>query len=157
LQTLASTYGRAGQKKYLTTLTPQSASTDSWATLVNQTPHNPGGEQARRAAHNDNIRAGAVSGFDGYLDVASILESSVNSDLWVVNGSANYAEAGDGLHPNAAGNDLVGTYINANLSKFVYASNDSFERMLAANSNTPRMRQVARDVAASYGVVALRK
>lgn len=72
-----------------------SDSTDSWATLGNQTAN----------AHNGTlnllktaIRAG-LSGMNGYLELANVMQNTPTDGLWVVNGTANYYTA-DGAHEN---------------------------------------------------------
>lgn len=86
---------------WLTTIAPYTTSTDSWATLVNQTV---GTYESNRVAYNTTLRAGGISGIAGVFDVGSIVESSLNSGLWPVNGTAYYytGPVGQGLHENAA-------------------------------------------------------
>lgn len=91
---------RSGQKRYQTTWTPHSSSTDAWASLGNQTAIN----NIDRATFNTDARA-ILSNTLGTIDVASSLESSLNSGLWLVSPSPPYT--GDGVHPNTAGNILV--------------------------------------------------
>jgi hypothetical protein len=88
----------AGKRYWICTLAPYTTSSDSYATLANQTVVS---SNAQRIAYNTAVRAGVPSMF-GYLDIASRVESSLNSGFWKVNGTANYATA-DGLHesPNA--------------------------------------------------------
>lgn len=94
---------RSGQKIYQTTITPDSTSTDSWATLVNQTTvPNPTTEYA---ALNTAIRA-ILANTTGTYDVTSVVENSLNSSLWPVTGAANFATS-DGLHPSSVGYNAV--------------------------------------------------
>jgi hypothetical protein len=89
--------GRADQKIIQSTITPNSTSTDGWATLGNQTTINPTGH----STFNSALRAGTTGlSLAGYYDLASVVESSSNSDLWAVNGVSGFGTA-DGLHPNA--------------------------------------------------------
>lgn len=95
--------GLLGDKPaYLCTVSPDTTSTDSWATTTNQTAF---GQEAARVSLNALIRAG-VSGYAGVFDIADVTESARNSGLWAVNGSANYA-TNDGLHESAAMNQLI--------------------------------------------------
>lgn len=79
----------AGKNFYGITITPETTSTDDWATTVNQTPTamNP-----ERIAYNTTVRAGPA-GWAGVFDMASILESGLNSGLWKAPGWTD-----DGLH-----------------------------------------------------------
>lgn len=94
-------FGAAFQKKYQTTITPMSTSTDAFATLVNQTAR---ASAAERMTFNNAVRAGSV-GPTGFFDIASVLESSVNSDKWIVAPTPPYT--GDGIHPTPSGYLLV--------------------------------------------------
>jgi len=119
-------WSRRGARVRACTLVPRATSTDSWATLGNQTPmaSNPA-----RIIINDWIRAGApldaatkapaavgapgsiVAGqtghpLVGYIDTADAVESARNSGLWIVNGSANYATS-DGTHPGGTAYGLI--------------------------------------------------
>lgn len=93
-------FARGGQKIYQTTITPNSSSTDAWATTVNQTALH----QATRATLNQAIRAG-ISGATGFYNAASILETSQDSDIWIVAPSPPYTA--DGIHPSGTGYALV--------------------------------------------------
>jgi lysophospholipase L1-like esterase len=110
-----------GVPLYQTTITPQTTSTDSWATVINQTVANSTNETARLAI-NDWLRDGApitaapIAGgvaasigavalragqsghpLAGVIEVADLAESARNSGKW----NANYTS--DGTHPNATG------------------------------------------------------
>lgn len=121
-----------GQRVLACTITPRSSSTDSWATLANQTPHSA---NATRVAINDWIRGGApidattksavAVGTAGavlmgdvrhpayaYYETADTVESARNSGLWKVTSSANGWTA-DGLHPSTAGHTAMATVIDA--------------------------------------------
>ncbi len=88
----------------LETVVPRSTSTDSWVTLVNQTTNF---SNAQRITLNTSIRAG-ISPFGTALDVASILESSLNSGLWGVTGSSGInAFTIDGIHGTRTANLLI--------------------------------------------------
>lgn len=86
------------------TISPRSSSTDSWATVANQTTHT---NNAIRVAVNDAIRQSAVvSGAQGarklagFFEMADALESARNSGLFKADGGA---WTGDGIHENQRG------------------------------------------------------
>ena len=108
------------------TTTPWSSSTDSWATVGNQTPALP--SEANRVAWNTWLRDGApltvglaavASGGSGIragetghplldvVDVAAAVESSLNSGRWMVGATD------EGLHPNATGHVLMAAPLTA--------------------------------------------
>jgi hypothetical protein len=78
---------------HVTTLAPSTTSTDSWATLVNQTP---AASNAQRVVYNTAVRLNAL-GYDPAYDCAAVAESSLNSGKWQVDGTANKYSI-DGLH-----------------------------------------------------------
>jgi hypothetical protein len=85
-----------GVKVYQTTITPNSTSTDLWATPGNQT----GVQTTLRAGINTWLR-GTPGPLSGTIEVGAYLETSTNSNIWISNGTANkYTQ--DGLHPNPA-------------------------------------------------------
>jgi hypothetical protein len=106
---------------YHTTIEPSTTSTDSWATLANQTILSwntsrvsfnnwlRDGAPIASAANPTAVAAGAAglrmggTGHPllGYLEMADVVESSRDSGKWKVNGSANFATA-DGLHQTPA-------------------------------------------------------
>lgn len=96
---------RTGQKIYQTTWTPHASSTDGYLTLANQTAL----DNAARTSFNTAARA-VFSNTLGTIDVASVLESSLNSGIWVVTPTPPYT--GEGVHPTPSGYLLVQ---NANL------------------------------------------
>lgn len=104
-----------GSRIYDITIGPQTNSTDNWSTLVNQTVVS-GTNESIRLAFNAWIRRG-TSGQDGYFDISSQNESSLNSGLWVVNGSSDYATT-DGIHENSVENQLIASsgIINPNFA-----------------------------------------
>jgi len=94
----------AEKKAYQTTITPRTTSTDSWATTGNQT-HTSGTVEARRTSLNNTLR-GIPTGLTDCFDVADAIETSRDSGIWRVTGSANGYTA-DGVHPNTPGSLLV--------------------------------------------------
>jgi hypothetical protein len=82
----------------LTTLSPVSTSTDSWATTVNQTTH---ATNAVRTAHNDWRRT-VPAGYFACYETADAVESARNSGLWAVTGAA-FGIASDSTHASNGG------------------------------------------------------
>jgi lysophospholipase L1-like esterase len=78
---------------YQTTITPKTTSTDSWATVANQTVAET---ESIRVQLNDWIRT-VPTPLSGIFDVADMVETSRNSGIW----KANLTD--DGIHPVAAG------------------------------------------------------
>jgi GDSL-like Lipase/Acylhydrolase family len=97
---------RAGQKIYQTTWTPDASDSGSpspvFTTLNQQTALN----NAARTTFNTDARA-ILANTLGTIDVASVLESSLNSGKWVVTPSPSYVFDNPGVHPNPAGYWLV--------------------------------------------------
>lgn len=115
-----------GQRVLQTTITPRTTSTDSWATVSNQTVANVTYE-SRRVQLNDWLRAGApmVSGVAAapgtsgallagqanhplhtYWEIADEVETARNSGIW----RAGYTD--DGLHPTAIGINAAAMGVN---------------------------------------------
>lgn len=118
-------YSRPGVRVFQTTIIPKTTSTDSWATIANQTP--TANEQDRKDL-NVWLRAGApllngvpvdagtagavIAGVQGHplyqvfdtaatCEVNSLNVLTLNGGYWPVNGSANYPTS-DGIHPSGA-------------------------------------------------------
>jgi len=104
------------------TATPDAASTDNWATAVNQTPSSGGGyggPTSRRHYVNDAIRSlHPLLDITGYFDPSAAVEDSYPTETskWAVNGSAYYATI-DGTHGNSVGYRLGAATLTAD--KFV--------------------------------------
>lgn len=83
-------------KVHQTTISPSTTSTDSWATLANQTVFS---SESQRTAVNAYIR-GQPAPLDGVLDIADVVESSRNSGKWATSLTADTSISGawDGLH-----------------------------------------------------------
>lgn len=136
--------GRFAQKKVLqTTITPQTNSTDSWATTANQTAKtnfSTAGNGTREQL-NDWLRDGApilngvavVTGtnaigtlrigsaghpLDSVWDVADQVESARNSGKWKVDATANKWTA-DGVHPSQYGYQTAAAALVGNVSQLV--------------------------------------
>lgn len=100
-------------KFYQLTIGPNASSSDSWATIVNQSAD---ADNADRITLNNLIKGG---GFDGNFDICTVLENTPNSDgKWIVTGAANYATA-DGVHESTAANELLRTSGIIPVSTFV--------------------------------------
>ena len=90
---------------YQTTITPRSTSTDSWATVNNQTAH---ANNAARVTVNNWIRAN-TAGITGYFEIADLVESARDSGLW----KASYTA--DGVHPTDAVHTTMAAGIDTSL------------------------------------------
>ena len=121
---------RMGARVYQTTLTPQTTSTDAWATVGNQTLLKSAPEEARRIEVNTWLRDGAPiigsvaqaagttdpsavrAGQAGHplaavFEAADLVESTRNSGKW----KPGYTS--DGTHPNATGAEAMKAAIPA--------------------------------------------
>lgn len=76
------------------TLPPNTTSSDSWATLGNQTVT---ANESIRTGINGLVRGG-VSGFSGFFELADVLETARNSGFWKSPG-----KTADGVHPSPTG------------------------------------------------------
>jgi hypothetical protein len=85
---------------FQTTLTPDTASTDSWATTGNQTPV-AGGPETNRATFNAALRGSTFGPTNGFFDINNAVGTGSNESLWIVTGAANYCTS-DGVHPSPA-------------------------------------------------------
>lgn len=123
------TMTRVTASVYATTLTPQTTSTDSWATVANQTVQYPTDREPRRVAYNGWLRDGApINGSSvpqavgttgagivragqsghplmGWFEVADLAETARNSGIW----KAGYCL--DGTHPSATGHAALAAAI----------------------------------------------
>jgi len=101
------------------TVTPDAASTDSWATAGNQTPAASGGwgdSTSRRHFVNEQIRAkNPILQIADYFDPSSVLEDSFPTETskWVSTGAASYV-TNDGTHPNSVGYKLGAATLTTN-------------------------------------------
>lgn len=118
-----------GMKVWQTTVTPQTNSTDAWATTANQTIVTTNDRETKRLQLNAWIRDGApmlnglavASGssaagtlragdkghpLEGYFETADTVESARDSGLWAPNLTA------DGIHPNDAGHDAMAAAVD---------------------------------------------
>lgn len=130
-----------GRPIYVTTLTPQTSSTDSWATVGNQTILDATKETCR-LAYNAWVRDGApvlagapaavgsaaagtsrigeaghpTTGAAGFLEVADLAESARDSGKW------RSAYTSDGTHPNATGSPAMGAALAPTLATLLGAT-----------------------------------
>lgn len=96
------------------TIPPRTTSTDSWATLGNQTINSPNANwETERLALNTWIRAGGGGLLTTFIDFAAIVEDGGLSQTgkWKVTGSAN-GYTSDGNHPNDTAQALIAAAIN---------------------------------------------
>jgi hypothetical protein len=117
---LVSVWAQAAQrgcKVWHTTITPQTTSTDSWASTANQTAASGFGASSVWANLNSWLRGGASYYFDGtslvagqtghpltgVLDVAAAVTDATTTWAW----KASYTS--DGIHPNATGHAAIAT------------------------------------------------
>ena len=112
----------SGIKCYITTITPVSNSSDSWATLGNQFLSGtlPNGTvisgwanftdntgTSGRSLYNARVRAGLL-GADNFIDVAAYCEDATDNRFWKTTAGA---ATGDGIHPKQATHtDMAGSY-----------------------------------------------
>ena len=99
----AGAYWPAGKKRFLCTYVPHSTSTDSFATVANQTSSG----LAYFQAMNQFVRT-TPQNWDGFVDPAKVVESAPYSNLWAPpspNGGG--ALTSDGTHPITLGNQLI--------------------------------------------------
>jgi hypothetical protein len=112
--TLVALCHNRGMKVISLSMLPRTTSTDNWATLANQTPVSASfnaGANSPRGQFNTWLAAFGP-GNDYFLDATSQAESSPQSGLWVVNGTANYATS-DGVHPQSGIYQLIGALVSA--------------------------------------------
>jgi hypothetical protein len=96
-----------GLKAWLTTIQPSNTSSDEWETLINQTLN---AHDAARVTYNTAIRSNTIAGASGFFEYASLVESSLNSGKWAVNGTA-FWYTGDGTHLNNTSTPLAGPFV----------------------------------------------
>ena len=85
--------GNGSKPIFASTITPASTSTDSFATVANQSTHS---SNTQRIAANAYLR-GKPSPLSGYFEVTDVVESSRDSGKWQADGTASKYTV-DGLH-----------------------------------------------------------
>jgi hypothetical protein len=102
VQTIAGYF--TGMPFFWATLTPDSTSTDNFATVANQTPV---GTAANLNSLNALIRA-IPSGVNGVFELSDVLSSTRDSNKWISDGNVRTYTA-DGLHGTTVANELIRT------------------------------------------------
>lgn len=102
---IATWFSAMGIKVYFGTIPPRTTSTDSWATLANQTV---AASEAQRLAINEWLRT-VPAPITGTLDVAAAVETS---------GKWNVGTTADGIHPNTGGYNAIATALESVRSQF---------------------------------------
>ena len=110
---VAAKYLAVGVKPIACTIGPRTSSTDSWATVANQTPSSgyiagtdtvAGSNSIITQELNDWIRTTPAPFYD-YFEAADVVMSARNSGIWQVNAAwTNDAYTLDGVHPNRTSN-----------------------------------------------------
>lgn len=85
------------------TLSPKSTSTDSFATVANQTTD---ATNYARVTTNQYIRAG-IKNLWGYIEIADYVESARDSGKWKADGTTANLYTSDGLHESQFANKLI--------------------------------------------------
>lgn len=99
--------GAGVQKIIRTKLMPRTTSTDSWATLENQTPNTGWEAGGKRDTINAGLQAALADGrIDALVDTLAIVGDPADSGRWLTNGSSKYTTT-DGTHVSPAGNALL--------------------------------------------------
>lgn len=88
------------------TITPETTSTDSWATTGMQTISTCSGaclnSNANRITFNTSLRSGSIGSLRGFFEYVWLVESAHDSGLWQVDGTA-FKYTPDGIHPSVFG------------------------------------------------------
>ncbi len=93
---------------------PRTTSTDSWATLANQSPSGAGWQAGGNIdTFNQWITSQVGTLFDGYQHFPSTRDST-NDFAWVTNGTALYS-TGDGTHPTSTMYGLMASDIRTQM------------------------------------------
>lgn len=87
-------------------------STDSWATIENQTP------RTGFAAFRDAFHAGAIALGMYFIETATLWEDASNPGYWPVNGTANWSTS-DGTHATTVRHVQAGAGLPSRLSIFL--------------------------------------
>lgn len=80
---------------HLATVNANTTSTDSWATLGNQTVQS---FEAAKVTYNTAVRAG-IAGYGSFYECAGVTETALNSGKWKSDGTA-FKYTVDGVHPS---------------------------------------------------------
>lgn len=105
LSTIYSGFG--GKPAFQTTLTPDTTSTDSWATVANQSVTSIEGD---RTSFNDSLRAATFGPSNGYFDIESVVRAMNGSDI-VWKAGAGFPQCSpwtpDGIHLTLCGYEFI--------------------------------------------------
>lgn len=115
-ETIWNTARAAGVQKIVRTkLMPRTASTDSWTTLLSQTPNTGWGPDEKRDQINAGFEAALAAGkIDVLVDTLGTVADPSDTSRWLTNGVAKYATT-DGTHVSPAGNALLASPLRAAL------------------------------------------
>lgn len=103
------------QKIIRTKLMSRTTSTDSWATLANQTPNNNWGVGGSRDTINAGLQTALTNGkIDVLLDTLAVVGDPSDSGRWLTNGTSKYTTT-DGTHVSPTGNSLLAVPLRAAL------------------------------------------
>jgi len=124
----------AGLKVKQTLITPDTSSTDNWATAANQTPRTGFEVGGIRDQLNAWIKTNPNGLLDGYIDIPSAVEDQANPGKWKTNGTA-FAWTPDGTHFTNTARDAAIPVVRAAYPNLNYL----LERDLnpASNDNSP--------------------
>lgn len=111
------------QKIIRTRLMPRTTSTDSWATLANQTPNTGWEAGGKRDAINTGLQTALVNGkIDILLDALAVLADPADANRWLTNGTSKYTTS-DGTHLSPTGNALLAPPLRAALLSLTVDAN----------------------------------
>lgn len=116
IETIWATARAAGVQKIIRTkFMPRTTSTDSWATLANQTPNTGWESGGKRDTINAGLQSALAAGkIDILLDTLAILADPTDPNRWLTNGTGKYTAA-DGTHLSPTGNALLAPPLRAAL------------------------------------------
>lgn len=95
--------GVLGVQVWQCTIPPKSTSSDSWATVANQTVD---ANNSIRVATNQYIRAG-LQNIAGHIEIADYVESARDSGKWKADGTTANLYTKDGLHEEQFANKAI--------------------------------------------------
>ena len=117
LQAIYDRFAGMGKRVWVSTVTPNSYSTDGYLTTANQTPGHTGNSgdatmEANRVALNTWLRSKPNNVY-GVIDPADAVETARNSGIWKADGTSAGRYTQDGQHPNAVGSAAAATCFSA--------------------------------------------
>lgn len=137
------------QKIIRTKLMPRTTSTDSWATLTNQTPNTGWESGGKRDTINTGFQTALTQGkIDVLLDTLSVLADPSDDSRWLTNGAAKYTTT-DGTHLGTTGNALLAPSLRAALLSLTVDENapnySNWSKTIAWNGADPTPEGDAND------------